>query len=306
VREAGETARGYLEAICRLFGMSAAPRRVHATFWLLEAPDSLSVQSHREPDGTGLGHYGPTGGPHVERQPLAAFADRAFAREARHVESSTFVAHIRYASTGAVSAANTHPFEQHGRLLAHNGVIGNLAKLERELGAYGELVRGETDSERFFALVTREIDAHDGDAGAGLAAAARWVARELPLYALNVVLVSREELWALRYPATHELWVLERTAATALEHASPRRTIHVHSGELAGTPSVVVASEPMDPDPAWRPLSSGELLHVDGALGVSRAVVIDHAPRHPLSLADLDPHAAASQAAHPTGPPTRS
>ncbi len=41
--------------MCRLFGLSAAPRRVTATFWLLDAPDSLAAQSRREPDGVGLG-----------------------------------------------------------------------------------------------------------------------------------------------------------------------------------------------------------------------------------------------------------
>ncbi|MEU5851877.1 hypothetical protein [Saccharopolyspora shandongensis] len=40
--------------MCRLFGLSAAPKRVQATFWLLEAPDRLTQQSRREPDRTGL------------------------------------------------------------------------------------------------------------------------------------------------------------------------------------------------------------------------------------------------------------
>ncbi len=43
--------------MCRLFGMSAGARRARATFWLLGAPDSLEAQSHREPDGTGLGWF---------------------------------------------------------------------------------------------------------------------------------------------------------------------------------------------------------------------------------------------------------
>ena len=65
--------------------MSGAPARVRATFWLLEAPDSLIAQSHREPDGTGLGYFDADGRPHVDKRPLAAFEDRAFAREAREV-----------------------------------------------------------------------------------------------------------------------------------------------------------------------------------------------------------------------------
>ena len=30
--------------MCRLFGLTASPERVHASFWLLEAPDSLLEQ----------------------------------------------------------------------------------------------------------------------------------------------------------------------------------------------------------------------------------------------------------------------
>ena len=45
--------------MCRLFGLAATPRRVTATFWLIDAPDSLAVQSRREPDGVGLGLFEP-------------------------------------------------------------------------------------------------------------------------------------------------------------------------------------------------------------------------------------------------------
>src|ERR1700744_6587758 len=106
--------------MCRLFGMSSGPLPAKATFWMLDAPDSLSQQSHREPDGTGLGWFAPDGDPHVEKQPIAAYSDRAFAGEAKRVRSRTFVAHVRFASTGALKPANTHPVEQDGRLFAHN------------------------------------------------------------------------------------------------------------------------------------------------------------------------------------------
>jgi predicted glutamine amidotransferase len=279
--------------------MSGAPHRVRATFWLLEAEDSLIEQSRREPDGTGLGYFAAGGAPRVDKRPIAAFEDRAFAREGREVHSETFVAHIRYASTGGLTPENTHPFEQHDRLLAHNGVIEDLAKLEAQLGRYRGLVSGDTDSERFFALVTKETDRHDGDVTAGLIAASRWVAEELPLFALNVVLTTSDELWALRYPETHALYLLERGPGGALEHAGAPGTIRVRSADAGDQPSVVIASEPMDRDPAWRPLASGELVHVDRALSVSSTIVIRHPPRHPLTLADLAPHAAASQSATP-------
>ena len=83
--------------------MSGGRERVIATFWLLEAPDSLSEQSHQQPDGTGLGTFDAHGRAEISKQPLAAYADRACAREAREVHSRTFVAPIRFASTGAIA-----------------------------------------------------------------------------------------------------------------------------------------------------------------------------------------------------------
>jgi predicted glutamine amidotransferase len=299
--------------MCRLFGMTGGREPVQATFWLLEAPDSLARQSHREPDGAGIGAFSPAGDPIVSKQPLAAYHDPRFGREARSISSRTFVAHVRFASNGGLTAQNTHPFEMHGRLFAHNGVIGDLAALEAELGAEMELVHGESDSERFFALITREIDRCGGDVAAGIEAAARWVADHLPVFAINCVLITPEDLWALRFPLVHELHVLERAAGGSdgshrLEHASTHRAdragargaIKVSSGALAERPAVIVATEPMDDDPGWAELGSGELLHVDRELRLTRRQVLDGLPTHPLSLADLDPRAAESQsAAHP-------
>src|SRR6201991_1733098 len=129
--------------MCRLFAMSGGREPVHATFWLLEASDSLSEQSHREPDGTGLGYYDGDGRPVVSKQAAAAFKDRDFAREAQEVKSRTFVAHVRYASTGGLSERNTHPFEQDGRLFAHNGVVEGLDRLEAKVGGDVSLGAGE-------------------------------------------------------------------------------------------------------------------------------------------------------------------
>ncbi len=286
--------------MCRLFGMSGGPNRVSATFWLLEAPDSLAQQSRREPDGTGVGCFGADGSPEIFKQPLAAYEDEAFAREAKELESRTFVAHIRYASTGGIAAQNTHPFEQDGRLFAHNGVIEDLAALERELADDMRRVAGDTDSERYFALISREIE-RTGDVGEGIVSATRWVAAHLPVFALNIVLVTPDELWALRYPDVHELHVLERgpggtSGNRHLEHASARGSIRVRSGDLAALPAVVVASEQMDEDPGWRALAPGELLHVDGQLRATITEALPDPPARQLTLADLTGKAASSQA----------
>lgn len=286
--------------MCRLFGMSGGREPVSATFWLLDAPDSLQQQSRREPDGTGLGTFTADGRPVVDKQPAAAYDDSAFATAAREVSSRTFVAHVRYASNGGLTLANTHPFEQAGRLFAHNGVIGDTPALEAELGPAMSEVHGDTDSERFFALITREIAGRDGDVGAGLTAAARWVAAHLPVLSLNCILTTAEELWALRYPNTHELHLLAREPGGPdgdrhLEHSSPRGRIRVHSHDLGQRRAVVVASEEMDDDPGWTMLASGELIHVGPELAVERVRILDGPPARPLTLAQLDPQAAASQ-----------
>jgi glutamine amidotransferase len=284
--------------MCRLFGLSAAPHRVRATFWLLRAPDSLARQSRREPDGTGVGTFAPDGSPRLEKQPIAAYRDAEFAREARELESATFLAHIRYASTGGLTLRNTHPFEQRNRLFAHNGVVHGLDELESELGDYRRLVAGDTDSERLFALITERTDRHGGDVTAGIADAVGWVADHLPVLALNLILTTATDLWALRYPDTHGLFVLERPpVGRHLDQAGRAGTLRTRSSRLADLPAVVVASEPMDEDPRWRAIGSGELVHVDGLLRVRSTLVRDSPPRHRLSLADLSPDAAASQSA---------
>ncbi|MER7110523.1 class II glutamine amidotransferase [Streptomyces sp. NPDC000229] len=290
--------------MCRLFGMSSAPRRTRATFWLLDAPDSLRDQSRRDPDGTGLGHFEDDGTPRVDKAPIAAYRDRAFAEEARRVRSATFLAHVRYASTGGLAARNTHPFLQEGRLFAHNGVIEEPEALDAELAEDRALVARDTDSERFFALITRRIRAHGGDVTAGIEDAARWVAGRLPLYALNLILVTRDELWALRYPDTHRLYVLHRPPGghhgdRHLDHSGAEGRMRVHSSDLTGAPAVVVASERMDDNPHWRLMEPGELLHVGPDLGVSSRIAVPDRPARPLHLADLRPEAAASQTASP-------
>lgn len=285
--------------MCHLFAMSSGPTRVQATFWLLDAPDSPRAATLRTPEGAGLGGFDADGTAWVVKQAIRNRADTAFAQEPQHVTSSTFVAHVRHASTGRACEDNTHPFVRNGRIFAHNGVIEGLDKLDAELGTGGLPVLGDTDSERFFALVTREIDACDGDVGEGIASAARWAAENLPLYSINMILITERDLWALRYPDTDGLYVLRRGPGGRnerhLDHASPFSEIRVRSLDLLTKPAVVVESERMDEDPRWRLMESGELLHVAADLTVTSRIVLDGPPVHQLSLDELRPQAAVSQ-----------
>ncbi|MEU8804106.1 MULTISPECIES: class II glutamine amidotransferase [unclassified Spirillospora] len=283
--------------MCRLFGMTTGGPRVHSTFWLLDAPDSMTSQSRRMPDGTGLGWFSLGEEPVRDRAPIAAFQDCDFNAEARHVVSHTFVSHVRFASTGAPDVHNSHPFVMDDRLFAHNGVVKRLDVLGSWLtDVERALTQGQTDSELVFAYITAEIR-RCGDALAGLISAVRRIAAELPVFALNVLLAESRRLWALRYPDTHELWVLKPT----LEKTGPAR--HLSSGREPGQvsvgahrepcPAFVLASERMDDDPGWRLLAPGELLMVDGLEATSLFPFDD--PAHPLTVAELSAAEATSQ-----------
>jgi predicted glutamine amidotransferase len=279
--------------MCRLFGLTAGKSRVKATFWLLDAPDSLQVQSHRNADGAGLGFFGPAGEPVLDKQPEPAFSDQDFTREAKQAESSTFVAHVRLASSGGRTVQNTHPFAMHGRIMAHNGGFGELSQLDQELGSYASLVLGDTDSERYFALITKETDAHGGDVGAGITAAASWIAERLPVSALNTIVATPGELWALRYPSQHALHILERPAdpgpgEPGLHVRSATSSVHVP--ELDRTASVVIASERLDGETGWRMLAPGELVHVRPDLSVHARITGPQPPAHLVPLPADNPN----------------
>ena len=115
-----------------------------------------------------------------------------------------------------------------------------------------------------------------------------------------LVLASAGHVWALRYPESHELLILERAAGGPrgrrhLDAASPAGTLRVRSAELGARAAVIVASEQMDEDPGWRALDVGEMVRIAPDLDVTSRIVLDGPPAHPLTLEDLEPHAAASQ-----------
>ncbi|MGN6176485.1 MAG: class II glutamine amidotransferase [Streptosporangiaceae bacterium] len=291
--------------MCRLLGLTAGREPIGASFWLLDAPDSLEVQSRRNADGSGIGFFDLSGTPVLDKQPEAAFRDEGFTRVARRARSATFVAHVRYATTGGATVENTHPCPRRGRIMAHNGGFGDVPRLDEQLGRYGGLVLGDTDSERYFALITQQVDAHAGDVAAGIAAAASWIGARLPGSSLNTVVAAPGELWALRYPGQHALHIIERPAGASTPAAVATRsggasadtglhvrsaTSSVHAPALQALPSVVVASEELDGENGWRMLASGELVHVRPDLTVESAVVIPDPPAHLIPLPAANPN----------------
>lgn len=287
--------------MCRLFALHS-DRPVTADLWLLDAPYSLLNQSRFNADGTGLGWIDEDGRPRIRKRPVAAYESEAFTDFATTLRSRAMLAHLRLSSGSGHCDENTHPFLQDGIISAHNGVLEVTEEMKERVAELGTAhhVLGSTDSEWMAALITGEVAARDGDLRAGVTAALSWIAAHVPVYSVNVLVMKGEELIAVRLPATNELWILERPAAAdsqsdGFEQSSDSLALRARSEDPRGARSVVIASEPLDDDPGWRLLDSGELVHLtaDGAL----------TSEHPfgplaraLSIEDLGLSAAASQA----------
>ena len=275
--------------MCRLFALHAGERDVAAEFWLLDAPTSIAHQSERNADGYGLGAVTAKRGMILIRNPVQASEDPAYRHVARRLDASEILVHLRYASTGDVSLVNTHPFSQDGRLFAHNGVVGDLDRIESRLGPNRAMVMGDTDSERLFALITLAIREASGDVRAGITAAVHEVVAEYELYSLNFVLADIGHIWAFRYPEHNPLHLHCRrqggpTGVAPLDEADAAGTLRLHSDDGAVAPLVVIASERISDETGWEEIRPGELVHVGPDLEVDREIIISGPPAHPMTL----------------------
>lgn len=118
-------------------------------------------------------------GLHVRRGIDTARASNAYGETIAEADGEIIIVHLRRASEGlALALENTHPFTEGPVAFAHNGQFDMPAGLrEKVLALGGRPVRGTTDSEIYFSLITVHAREH-GWAGAIQRAAAdltRWI-----------------------------------------------------------------------------------------------------------------------------------
>ncbi len=236
--------------MCRLFGM-ISPEPASARFWLLNAPDSVVDQSHRNADGTGLAYYHENLRAEVEKQPIAAHQDQEFASGARHIRSHLFIAHVRHATQGRVSQENTQPFVHEGLVFAHNGNVEGLEDLPFPVGP----LYGDTDSERYFALLRHHIQ-EAPDTLTGIHRTIAWISENRDYTSLNFLLADRDRLYALRSVGNEDLWVRRLEAGEDLLGPSSYGTRAETSLRRGAT---LFASEKLDYGSSWEKLEPGTL-----------------------------------------------
>lgn len=129
---------------------------------LLESQgEHLRVPNPPQPGGWGIGFY--QQGEVLRRlSPLERSGPLDFRDMARGVRTAVLIGHVRRASAGRPTAANTHPFRYRDWLFAHSGEIPRLDDLRPSLLQNVPLflernVSGETDSEILFHMMLAHL-----------------------------------------------------------------------------------------------------------------------------------------------------
>jgi predicted glutamine amidotransferase len=253
--------------MCRLLGIVAS-EPTEFRLALREAPRSLAALSREHRDGWGLAVWDDSSSWRLDKGIACAHEDQRF-HELASGRGELLVAHIRQRTVGCSSLENTHPFHSGRWIFAHNGTIKDVAYLRASASAARrDAIRGQTDSELFFAFLLTRLDEAglaDAEPGAEADAVVRKAVRDVrarpDFGACNFLLSDSTCTYAHRFGRT--LFLLERGPADAV-----RVNRESSEGVVVQTPwsqrrhAVLVASERM-PDEPWEELAEGMLLRID-------------------------------------------
>jgi len=272
--------------MCRLYGLQAThPTR--SACELLDTQNAMIQQSREDarglsnPHGWGMGHV-TAGTTSCFRQVGPASENAEYREEALKTEGTTVLAHVRRATVGDPSQANTHPFRHGSALLIHNGHVPAfdavrphlLDQLSDERRRY---IRGTTDSEHVLALL---LQLRDEVPDAPLHEVTRtvlqriqaWVEREAPdaephptdadtkalshdemedIFALNLLWTDGTTLAGSRLNRT--LWMLDRSHVRACPLCGAN---HADPPDGADYRATVLASERIT-DEDWTEVPNG-------------------------------------------------
>ena len=248
--------------MCQLLGMNAnTPTDVMFSF------TGFATRAEEHRDGFGIAFFEGAGvrlmvdAQSARSSPVAEMVRRF------PIRSQNIVAHIRKATQGRVTLANTHPFvrELWGRywVFAHNGDLKGFAP--RLHGAFRPV--GETDSERAFCWLMQELAKAHASVPTTLELTA--TLRELaPLPAahgsFNFTLSNGQALWA--HCSTNLHHIVRQHPFTRASLQDDDVTVDFAAHTSVSDRVAVIVTEPLTKDGAWMAFASGELrVFVDGA-----------------------------------------
>jgi transglutaminase-like putative cysteine protease/predicted glutamine amidotransferase len=237
------------------------------------------------PDGWGLGYY-PAGEPSAailkEPAPPQGSMRSQLALAWEQVASPLFVLHIRHATWGALSDANTQPFSRTwGRrdwLMAHAGSLDK--KLDELAGPFEPV--GSTDTEQLFCHLLNKLVAKDwkslGDAN--LDELVAWFAEWNAVGGLTLCVTDGRDLLAHADRRGMPLWVgMLSPPYETIAFGDDDLEIDLTKRGAKSRKGVIVCSEQLHPregDAAhavqWRQLEPGQLLIIrEGAVIAERS-----------------------------------
>jgi len=237
--------------MCRHLGYLGEPVRLAEL--VLDPPHSLLVQSYAPKDmrgggkvnvdGFGAGWYD-TGSAQARRYRRAVpiWQDGAFAEQARTTTATGVLAAVRNATAGMpIADAACAPFTDGHWLFSLNGYVAGWPDTVAGLAADVPLrdllgMQVITDAALLWVLLRQRLAA-GGDPAAVLGGLVTEVLAAAPGSRLTTLLTDGQRL-----------------CATTVTHALCAR----HSAD-----AVLLASEPFDDDPGWRPIPDGQLVVAD-------------------------------------------
>jgi predicted glutamine amidotransferase len=263
--------------MCRWLAYSGAP--VLLEDLLYKPQNSLVVQSLHSQlgaettngDGFGVGWYGTREVPGVFRSIEPAWNDRNLRELAGQITSRRVLAHIRASTGSPVQQTNCHPF-RHGRwLMMHNGYIGELSRVRRDLALAVDpslfpQIEGTTDTELLFHLaLTYGLEADPPAAMAQAVGLVEAIGRrrgvQFPIQ-MTVATTDGDTTWAFRYSSEgRSRSLFHSTDVSTLRDQYPDNPV-LH--ELSEDARLIV-SEPLgDLHGAWREVPESTCVVVRG------------------------------------------
>jgi predicted glutamine amidotransferase len=254
----------------RHFAAHGAPDTRNIDGWGVAFHDGRDARLYKEPEPAG-------------NSPLLGFIER-------HLHpTQLLISHIRRATVGGNSLANTQPFVRelggHVHLFAHNGNFDGIETLfARSVHRFHPV--GEADSEKGFCLLLdRLIKIWDGalppPLDARLAVVEAFAAEMRPLGIANFLYSDGEFVFGHGHRRTQAdgvvkppgLWVRHRLRHGVHHVAEPESGVTIHHEEQRaddGQEMALVASVPVTAG-HWSPLAEGEIVVLSAGRLIERA-----------------------------------
>lgn len=254
--------------MCRLLGyVTRSPRALEEAVGAATLKQFTALSSlHSDGWGTAWCSRGEL---HRVSAPGRADSDFRYAELTSQAVGTAGLVHLRWATDGlAVSEDNTHPFADDSMAVAHNGYISPVGEVEALLAPEARAqLRGSTDSERYFRLITQYRSAPASNDVEAVRRAVAQLLRRFPAASLNALILTRQHFMAVHASsaATAPLEDLAKRFAGRL-HQVPRDHVDAYfQMRYRVEPSAVLVASSGIGGAHWTDLAQNTLLIIDTA-----------------------------------------